>query len=328
MRLLVGLALVLGVLSAPPAIAADTVVYETPGCAGAPTWSIRYHLYWSSITGKTLDPSQRQQALDSAEDFADLVGELGQCAVRVRVEVVDEAAAYSDAARTLTPGYDADFYRYPREGDEGYSGLTQGRMATFPVPSGSHWEPNGLLLLHEWLHMVVNFYIPPNGWPHEDVHGACHRPDYQAMRPGWSCMILPEWFGDLMTGKVMEDGIAKGLPTDQWAYQGTPEHPRHLDPELSVSVDSQNVSVSTDYTGDARLMFSHAGSAVSEAQLPVVSGVESRRRLDTTRLGRWTVCASTPEVEAFRAATDCSDYLVYPRIHPLVKIRKGARQAV
>ena len=177
MRLLVGLALVLGVLSAPPAIAADTVVYETPGCAGAPTWSIRYHLYWSSITGKTLDPSQRQQALDSAEDFADLVGELGQCAVRVRVEVVDEAAAYSDAARTLTPGYDADFYRYPREGDEGYSGLTQGRMATFPVPSGSHWEPNGLLLLHEWLHMVVNFYIAPKGWTHEDVHGACHRPD-------------------------------------------------------------------------------------------------------------------------------------------------------
>jgi len=141
-------------------------------------------------------------------------------------------------------------------------------------------------------------------------------------------MILPEWFGDLMTGKVMEDGVAKGLPTGQWAYQGTPEHPRHLDPELSVSVDSQNVFVSTQYTGDARLSFSNAGSAVSEILLPVVSGVESRRRLDTSRLGRWTVCATTPEVEAFRDATDCSDYIVYPRIGPLLKIRKRARQAV
>ena len=326
-RLLGSVVLAVGVLGAPPAAAADTVVYETPGCAGAPTWSIRYHLYWSSVTGKTLDHSQRQQALDSAEDFAEQVGELGQCAVRVRLEVVDEAVTYSDAARTLTPGFDADFYRYPEEGDEGYSGLTQGRTATFPVPVGSHWEPNGLLLLHEWLHMVVNFYIPPNGWPHEDVHGACYRPDYRAMRPGWSCMILPEWFGDLMTGKVVEDGVAKGLPAAQWAYQGTPEQPRHLDPELSVSVDSRHVFVRTEFTGDARLRFTHAGAVVSDSVLPVVSAVEASRRLDTSRMGRWTVCATTPEVEAFRAATDCSNYMVYPKTRALVKIRKRANQA-
>ena len=169
MRLLALLALLCGVLVPVPANAADVPgVYETPRCAGAPTWSIRYHLYWSSSTGKTLDRSQRQLALDSAKSFVEQVGELSQCAVRVRLEVVDEAGPYSEAVRQLTPGYDADFYRYPKQGDEGFSGQTQGRTAVFPVPSGWDWEPNALLLMHEWLHMVVNFYIPPVGWPRED----------------------------------------------------------------------------------------------------------------------------------------------------------------
>ena len=329
MRLLALLVLLCGVLVPVPANAADVPgVYETPRCAGAPTWSIRYHLYWSSSTGKTLDRSQRQLALDSAKSFVEQVGELSQCAVRVRLEVVDEAGPYSEAVRQLTPGYDADFYRYPKQGDEGFSGQTQGRTAVFPVPSGWDWEPNALLLMHEWLHMVVNFYIPPVGWPREDVHGACDRADYLAQRPGWSCMVLPEWFADLMTGKVVEDGVAKGLPPDQWAYQGTPEHPRHLDPELYVSVDYRNVYVESRFTGEARLTFSHQGTAVLDTVLPVVDGMEASSRLDTSRLGSWTVCVTTPEVQEFRTATQCRDYRVSPRIAPLVKIKKGPRQAV
>lgn len=327
-RLLVSLVLALTALGTPPAAAAPLVVYETPGCAGAPTWNIRYHLHWTSSTGKVLDPAGRQQALDSARGFAEQVGELSACAVRVRVEVVDEAGAYSEAVRHLTPGYDADFYRYPKEGDEGFSGQTQWRTAIFPVPEGSNWEPNALLLMHEWLHMVVNFYAPPNGWPRKDVHGACDRPDYLARRPGWSCMILPEWFGDLMTDKVLEDGVAKGLPPDQWAYQGTPEHPLHVEPDLWVTIDSRRVLVETEFTGDVRLWFSHSGAVVSDVLLPVVGGVEARRPLNRTRFGAWTVCATTPEVEAFRSATVCQDYIVYPRIAPLLKIKRGSRQAI
>lgn len=328
MRLLVSLVLALTALGPPPAAAAPPVVYETPGCAGAPTWNIRYHLYWSSSTGKVLDPGGRQQALDSAQGFAEQVGKLSECAVRVRVEVADEAGAYSEAVRQLTPGYDADFYRYPKEGDEGFSGQTQWRTAIFPVPEVSDWEPNALLLMHEWLHMVVNFYIPPNGWPRKDVHGACDRSDYLALRPGWSCMILPEWFAGLMTGSVLEDGVSKGLPPGQWVYQGTPEHPLHIDPDLAVTLDSRRVLVETDFTGDARLRFSHSEAVVSDTVLPLVGGVETGRPLNKTKFGRWTVCATTPEVDAFRSATDCRDYLVYPRIAPLVKIKKASGHAI
>lgn len=329
-RVLLSLALVTAVLVGAPqaSSAAGSETFETPRCAGAPLWRIRYHLYWQSSNGNTLDVAGRDAAVQSARSFTEAVGDLGNCAVRVRIDLVDEVGAYSEAVRTVTPGYDADFYRYPRRGDEAFSGQTDYRTAIFPVSPGWDWEPNSLLLMHEWLHMVVMFYDPPNGWPRNDVHGACERPDYLAMRPGFSCMILPEWFRDLMTGQVLEDGVRKGLPVPQWAYQGTPLNPLHADPGLRLWLNRPHVVISSEFSGDATVQFSHSGQLVSESAVPVRPGVESQVRLDTSRYGRWTVCAMTPEVIAFRPGKTCIDYRVDPNVHAHLRIVKRARYAV
>lgn len=328
--MLLSLALVAAALLGAPhiATAAGPVTFETPGCAGAPQWRIKYHLYWLSNNGNALDIAGREAAVQSARGFTEAVGDLGGCAVRVRVDVVDEVGAYSEEVRIATTGYDADFYRYPRRGDEQFTGQTDYRTAIFPVPPGWDWEPNSLLLMHEWLHMVVLFYDAPNGWPRNDVHGACDRPDYMAMRPGFSCWILPEWFRDLMTGQVSEDGVLKGLPASQWVYQGTPLNPLHADPDLNLSLERPNVLVTSEFNGDAALQFVHSGQVVSESVVPVRPGEDSRARLDTSRYGAWTVCATTPEVLAFRPGRTCINYRADPNVRARLRIVKRARSAL
>lgn len=70
---------------------------------------------------------------------------------------------------------------------------------------------------------IVHFYSHiQQGWPLEDVHGGCQRPDYIARDPGYGCMVLPSWFADMMTGRVVENGLSKGILQSEWAYFGTP----------------------------------------------------------------------------------------------------------
>ncbi len=71
------------------------------------------------------------------------------------------------------------------------------------------------------------------GWPANDVHGACEH--------GYSCAGVDErYLADLMTGRVTEGTTPRGILPEEWAYYGTPAHPHHQDPGLFVRVRTNN----------------------------------------------------------------------------------------
>ncbi|WP_217924418.1 hypothetical protein [Miltoncostaea oceani] len=224
--------------SGSPAMAAPTPLgsVATSGCpAQVPIWKIHYQLFMSSSSGATLPAAQASGALAGADAFVQLVGQLSECAVGIQMDVVlaDTPWAGGDDvyAVPMPAGYDAGFARVPA-GPSSPAGRATGsstiHRAMFPVrPTGSGADPNPHLMVHEWLHQVVAFYTPPNGWPSstdsDAVHAGCNvHSSYQARDPGFGCMILPSYMSDLMLGRVIEGGVAKGLGAAEWARQGTP----------------------------------------------------------------------------------------------------------
>src|SRR5262245_20078000 len=190
-------------LAAAAPARADSLVanFHTPGCAGAPVWRIGYRLYWSDDHGRAASRAGYAALLDHARVFAAGVGGASGCAVRVRIDVYDEGTAWpATSSPTAYPrdtdafqrrhGYDAVFARFPQMGDEGYSGVAHSVLplnfrAKFPGSASelTPWgavEPESGTLWHEWLHLVVGFYARVRqGWPANDVHGACQH--------GYSC---------------------------------------------------------------------------------------------------------------------------------------------
>jgi hypothetical protein len=70
----------------------------------------------------------------------------------------------------------------------------------------------GEVWLHEWLHGVCAYfatlgYIMPDG----DADGGGRHGYTQSPVSGWTA-----YYRDLMTGKVLEDGVATGIPLDAW----------------------------------------------------------------------------------------------------------------
>jgi hypothetical protein len=70
----------------------------------------------------------------------------------------------------------------------------------------------GEVWLHEWLHGVCAYfaslgYIMPDG----DADGGGRHGYNQSPAYGWT-----DYYRDLMTGKVLENGVATGIPLDAW----------------------------------------------------------------------------------------------------------------
>lgn len=216
---------------------------ETPGCVDATTWHIGYQLYWRDTTGRTLDPAGMPAALAAARDFAGRVGTGTECGLRIVIDVYDmEDAEWQqptgqfpapdpdrDAFRSLHE-YDVLFLRYPESGAEDYLGATNYNEAWFPIAGtgtvvgGAPWVS---LLMHEWLHDVVNHYPASTlGWPDGDVHGRCNYPVYCTGNANTSFAELMAYFADMSRGKVRRaDGTYAGMVPGEYRLAGTPAHP-------------------------------------------------------------------------------------------------------
>ena len=231
---------------------ADTFVagYTTAGCPkSVPVWRIGYRLYWRDTLGTVTSKRPLRRVVERARRFVWDVAGATSCGVRVKIEIWDAGAALWPYSKDLrrepddslpvqwSNRYDALFYRFPRgPGVLEASGLNDRgdprlRVAKFPVdPLGSSFpgemrdgsDPWELLLMHEWLHMVVNFYTPRWGWPKGDVHGACAH-GYRRTR----CGVDGRYFYDMLNRNVRESGVRVGMRPDEWAYYGTPRRPRH-----------------------------------------------------------------------------------------------------
>jgi hypothetical protein len=226
--------------------------YVTPGCEQATVWKIGYRFYWRNDRGMTRPTSDILEAMESARLFADKVGQFSECGVRISFDFFDEGEAVFTGGYNVSSGwvqgdseafvdnrYDYAFYRAPDVAT--VSGVTNFRDAFFPISASEDASaPWWGLQMHEWLHGVVHFYSHiQQGWPFEDVHGGCQRPDYIARDPGYGCMVLPSWFADLMTGRVVENGLGKGILQPEWAYFGTPLNPLHVPAKGIVRQPSQ-----------------------------------------------------------------------------------------
>lgn len=247
----------LGVIT--PSSSARVLVgtYLTPNCEQAPIWRIAYRLFWHNSRGMTIPTSDLPSVVGNAQRFVAEVGELSDCGVRVSLDVFDEGAtvfhgSYDPFVLPLDRGefapshYDFAFYRAPDNVDDGI-GITDNHNAYFPVHTNktTYWG----LLMHEWLHGVVNFYAYiQQGWPRDDVHGGCYRPDYIERNPGFHCMVLPSWFADLMTGRVLEDGAMKGILPHEWAFFGTPLN-RLNEPAIDKPLRRVQPQLSLRYAG-------------------------------------------------------------------------------
>jgi hypothetical protein len=83
-------------------------------------------------------------------------------------------------------------------------GNTEAWIWQIPIP-GEVW-------LHEWLHGVCAYfagrgYVMPDG----DADGGGRHGYAQSPVSGWT-----DFYRDLMTGKVLEAGVATGIPLDAW----------------------------------------------------------------------------------------------------------------
>lgn len=62
---------------------------------------------------------------------------------------------------------------------------------------------------------------------------------------------------------------------------------------VDVWIQRPYVLVRSDFTGEARLRFSHAGAPVSNSALMLLAGQDRKVPLNPTEFGQWTVCATT-----------------------------------
>lgn len=259
----VSLWLVLTFVVAASAVTADAGPIQTTTCAGKTplVWKAAYRLYWSDDAARTTDTSVKPQALAAAQAFADALGTDSACALAISIDVYDmgssswpavlsRPAATFQAPPDFGPlaqagNYDLVVYRYPRSGLEDYAGLSSALVERGPGPlsfdarypytvfpvdaqgrsyaTDAPGDPWHLLMLHEFLHQVVGFYDPTQGWPLNDVHGACDHDAYKSL--GYACGVAEPYFADMLQGKVVEASGPKGMLPADVTRDGTPRDP-------------------------------------------------------------------------------------------------------
>jgi len=216
--------------------------FVTPGCAGAPTWTFAFPLYFRDAHGRQLDRERKLvEVLPRIEQFASWVGEFSECGVRASVDVYDmaDAAWPTDRRRpanvsTLLENHDTAFFMYPARGDEPFVGQTDYSTAIFPAPLGDPGgQPYPITMVHEWLHIVHSFCTTRAGvdWPRGDVHADFASYGYEQNYQG-----ALDFYRDLMRGSVPENGRLLGMRREQWSRCGTPTAARDEVPAPSSAV--------------------------------------------------------------------------------------------
>jgi hypothetical protein len=133
-----------------------------------------------------------------------------------------------------------------------------GRKTVAPIPRTSRRTPWKMLLMHEWMHEIVSFYIPAEqGWPVNDVHGGYEHGYVE--HP----YVNERYFTDMLQGKVLENGQPKGLLPQDYVIEGTPAHPRR-----------QNLIVSSRMDGRYRLHYTAPPDFDGSLQITVQNGWE------------------------------------------------------
>ena len=210
------------------------------------TWRIGYRLYWRDDAGNTTDRAALPAVEKELRTFLNRFQEDTNCVLAVEVAVWDmqdavwpsgltqsHYATPPDDQRTFLAAHDYDsaFYRVPAHGGEGYAGITNryDRALTpwtiFTVdPSGRSYpydppnDPWNMLMFHEFMHQIVGFYAPLQGWPTGDVHaGASY---------GYTDnpYVNEAYFAAMLQGRVRENGARKGMLPADYIVQGTPAH--------------------------------------------------------------------------------------------------------
>lgn len=211
----------------PPVLLATKA---TTGCPGATTWRIGYRLYRQDSDGGTVTDAKIRHVVDAQQVWADRVADLGQCAVRVVVDLYDMQDAVArpadfqpwEASFRDRGDYDVlfDLVPQPRVAPP-WVEKTNGAQAVFLDVSANPSLPSQDVHLHAWLHSVEIFYVwvdlPPGG-----VHG------YAGGRnPGYSNADTDAYYRDLMRGAVPKPGSpgqCLGMLAPYWARYGTPRH--------------------------------------------------------------------------------------------------------
>ena len=307
-------------MSASASAATPIASYATAGCDGAVVWRIGYQLYWSDTAGRSTTQSVLSSVLSEAKAFVDKVGPDSGCQARIVMDVYDMGAQQWPAGtgppsdyRTFMDSndYDTAFYRYPWS-DEQFAGRTShddGRhmYSIFPVQSNgqqayctlstcSEYDPWSVLMMHEWLHQVVWFYDPSQGWPTNDVHGACEH-GYT----GAGCGVNEHYFSDMMQGRVIENGQPKGMLPADWQRDGDPAHPRRQPTppwtsNYAPDGSKLTVTIPASYDGTAQITFSRADGTVITTE----SHGSGAWDFVAPAEGRYYVCVTQPSTEHFR----------------------------
>jgi hypothetical protein len=138
--------------------------------------------------------------------------------------------------RFASPGsYDSIFILWPQQnlmdgtsirsdawglGMAASSWSKEATYATVTNTESSRWQIPvvGEVWLHEWLHGVCG-YFHGRGYrmPAGDADGGARHGYIQSAVSGWT-----DYYRDLMTGSVVEEGKPTGIPLDAWRHK--PEH--------------------------------------------------------------------------------------------------------
>jgi hypothetical protein len=91
------------------------------------------------------------------------------------------------------------------------NGATYAVVANAPTTSWTREAP-GEVWLHEWLHSVCDHFARRgHAMPARDADGAELHGYVRSAEMGWT-----DYYRDLMSGRVQEDGRAVGIPVAAW----------------------------------------------------------------------------------------------------------------
>ena len=339
------------ILLAPGGAAAETLVANVSSkpCAGsaAQTWRIGYRLYFRDSAGRNTDAAATPGVIEEAQGFADAVATDSACALRASVDIYDMGAepwAGTAAALDFSPpsdngafrarnGYDATFIRYPKQGVEQFSGIAgtervydaDGNLtaiypvSAFPVDAAGRSYPNDppqdpwrLLLMHEWMHQIVFFYVPAElGWPSNDVHGAV---EHGYAQDGFSAGVIEPYFADMLQGRVLENGQPRGLLPEDYRREGTPAHPKRKFLALVLKSDiARRLSLTAppDFDGVLTVTVRNGWELPNEGPVRrrgrIAAGSTTWKLDDRGLPPRITICAQSPATgsTSYRPDTEC-----------------------
>lgn len=92
------------------------------------------------------------------------------------------------------------------------NGATYAAVANAPTSAWKN-EARGEVFLHEWLHGVCHHFAQRgHGMPERDADGAELHGYTRSPTHGWC-----DYYRDLMSGDVRENGKRVGIPADAWA---------------------------------------------------------------------------------------------------------------